>query len=220
MEKVLVVSPHMDDEVLGVGGTIQKHIDQGDLVKVCFLCHRKYGNKFDKDKNENEIKCSYRAKDILGYQEIEHLNLEDERLDIAIHLIIEPLTRVAEKFNPDVIYVPSFADNNQDHRSAFEACMVVFRPFAMNYRLLAAYEVHSSTDQSAPVEPFNFRPNLYVDIFKYLGNKIKAMETYDTERRNWPHPRSAKAIEVMANKRGMEVNLDSCESLMILRQRV
>ena len=49
MEKVLVVSPHMDDEVLGVGGTIQKHIDQGDLVKVCFLCHRKYGNKFDKD---------------------------------------------------------------------------------------------------------------------------------------------------------------------------
>ena len=140
-------------------------------------------------------------------------------MDIAIHLIIEPLTRVAEKFNPDVIYIPSFADNNQDHRSAFEACMVVFRPFAMNYRLLAAYEVHSSTDQSPPVEPFNFRPNLYVDIFRFLKNKIKAMETYNTERRDWPHPRSAKAIEVMANKRGMEVNLDSCESLIILRQR-
>tara|TARA_B100000315_G_C14570923_1_gene585450 strand:+ start:1922 stop:2581 length:660 start_codon:yes stop_codon:yes gene_type:complete len=218
MNKVFVVAPHMDDEVLGVGGTILKHLDAGDRVKVCFLCHRKYGNRFDSAKNEVEVRHSLAAKAILDYQEVVHLNLEDERLDDAVHKIIEPLQKEAAEFDPDITYIP-FIDNNQDHRAAFEACIVVFRPFASNYKSLMTYEVLSSTDQSPPIQPFLFSPNYYVDISPFLERKIEAMELYETERREWPHPRSPEAVNVMAKKRGMEVNLNAAEAFMILRQR-
>jgi LmbE family N-acetylglucosaminyl deacetylase len=64
-----------------------------------------------------------------------------------------------------------------------------------------------------------FSPNYYVDISPFLERKIEAMELYETERREWPHPRSPEAVNVMAKKRGMEVNLNAAEAFMILRQR-
>ena len=217
MNRVLVVSPHMDDETLGVGGTIVKHVESGDKVKVCFICHRKYDNCFDSTKNEVEIKHSLNAMNILKYHEVEHLNLEDERLDYAIYKIVEPLTKVALEFKPDIIYIPSFADNNQDHRAVFEACMIVFRSFAISYQSILSYEVPSSTEQSFPVQPFLFNPNYYVDIYPFLEKKLSAMSAYETEKREVPHPRSSEAIKILAQKRGFEVSLKTCEAFIILR---
>ena len=37
--KVLVIAPHMDDEVLGCGGTIIRHVDSGDQVTVCIVAN-------------------------------------------------------------------------------------------------------------------------------------------------------------------------------------
>jgi len=219
MEKVLVVSPHMDDETLGVGGSILKHLAKGDEVQVCFLCHRKYGNKFDPARNQEEVDHVLRAKEVLGYHDVHFLNLEDERLDDALHKVIGPLEKVVQGYNPTIVYIPSFGDNNQDHRAAFEACMVVFRPFALEYKQLLAYEVLSSTDQSPPIAPFEFSPNYYVDITNELEKKQEAFSCYESESFPWPHPRSLKAIEVLAQKRGLESNFHAAEAFMVIRQR-
>ena len=52
--KILVISPHLDDEVLGCGGTIARHVKNHDDLFVCFIANRVYGHKFDIKKYEIE----------------------------------------------------------------------------------------------------------------------------------------------------------------------
>ena len=52
---VLVIAPHMDDEVLGMGATIAKHVHSGHEVYVCFVAHRVYNRKYDKIRNQKRL---------------------------------------------------------------------------------------------------------------------------------------------------------------------
>ena len=64
--KVLVIAPHMDDEVLGVGGTIARHVSFGDEVYVCFAAHRVYEHRYNEEQNQAEIQNALRARDQNG----------------------------------------------------------------------------------------------------------------------------------------------------------
>jgi len=48
----------MDDEVLGVGGTIAKHVEAKDELFVCFIAHRVYDHKYDEQRNQFEMECA------------------------------------------------------------------------------------------------------------------------------------------------------------------
>ena len=217
---VLVVSPHMDDEVLGTGGIIARHVDQGDRVHVCFIAHRVYGHVFDKEKNERERGCALEAKRVLGYDDATFLDLNDERLDLCVQDIIIPLERVVDGLRPGIVYIPHRGDNNQDHRAIFEAVQVVFRPAASTYlHKLACYEVPSSTDQAPPMPEAAFLPNWYVDITGQIDRKLRALVCYDTELRKAPHPRSAEGVRVLAAYRGMASGYEAAEAFHILRER-
>ena len=85
---VLVIAPHMDDEVLGVGATIARRVEDGDDVHVCFVAHRVYDHRFDEAKNRVEIECAHRAQSILGYKAATFLSLPDERLDTCLQDVI------------------------------------------------------------------------------------------------------------------------------------
>lgn len=87
--KVLVLAPHPDDDVIGCGGTMAKHIDQGDEVKVIYFSN----------KNTEREKEARKASQILGTSDIE---------------FSDPQT--LKKFDDfNIIYVPSFLDSNPDH---------------------------------------------------------------------------------------------------------
>lgn len=219
-KKILVIAPHMDDEVLGCGGVISKHKDTGDKVWVIFIAHRVYNHHFDKNKNRIEREHALKAKSILKYDEAVFLNLNDERLDVSIQDIIVPLEKRTEAIKPETIYLPFKADNHQDHRAVFEAARIVLRPLATSFvKNIYMYEVPSSTDQSPPIQEFAFLPNYYVDITKYIGTKIEAYRCYKTEKRDYPHPRSEKALKVLAQKRGTEIGFKYAEVFMILRYK-
>ena len=68
--KVLVIAPHMDDEVLGCGGTIKRHVEAGDNVAVCVVANRAYGHKYDHKLIDREKKACFRAKNALGYRDL------------------------------------------------------------------------------------------------------------------------------------------------------
>ena len=217
---VLVIAPHMDDEVLGCGGTIARHVESGDNVFVCFIAHRVYNHQFNDERNEVEKKHANRAKEVLGYKEPVFLGLNDERLDACIQDIIIPLEDSISNIKPDIVYSPFYGDNNQDHRAVFQAVRVAIRASAkVTPQKWLLYETPSSTDQSPPIIEGFFMPNYYVDISRYVDVKIEAFRCYETERRVCPHPRSEKALKVQAQKRGVEIGFKYAEAFMIMRDK-
>ncbi len=210
----------MDDEVLGCGGTIVKHVKRGDIVFVCFIANRIYDHKFNKKRNKFEMECALNAKSVLGYEEAKFFNLPDERLDLCIQNILIPLEKYINRIKPEIVYVNHRNDNHQDHRAVFQASMICLRPIATPYvKKILSYEVPSSTEQSPPFPDTVFIPNLYVDIEEELPIKIKALSCYSSEQRPFPHPRSKEAIEVLAKKRGSEIGMQSAEAFIMIRAK-
>ena len=218
--KVLVVSPHMDDEVLGVGGTIAKHVENGDEVYVCFIAHRIYNHKYDKVASDKEMDNALKAKKVLEYKEAKFLNLNDERLDLCIQDILIPLESYKSEINPELVYINHGGDNHQDHKAVFRAAMVATRPaIAKSIKKILVYESPSSTEQSPPIPEYAFLPSFYVNIEKFIDKKIQALKCYERESRKFPHPRSLEGVEVLAKKRGVEIGFSASEAFVILREK-
>ncbi len=218
MKKILIIAPHMDDEALGCGGVIAKHKAGGDKVSVIFVAHRAYNHNFDNKLNDIEKSHALKAKRILGYDEAVFLDLPDERLDVAVQDIIIPVENYFAKIKPGIVYIPFSGDNNQDHRAVFDAARVVLRPTAALFvSNIFMYEVPSSTEQSLPTPNTVFMPNYYVDIKAFVNKKLRALRCYETESRNYPHPRSPEGIGILAQKRGTEIGLKYAEAFMSVR---
>lgn len=219
--KVAVIAPHMDDEVLGVGGTIAWHVAQGDQVAVCIVANRAYDHRYVPELIDRQKQAAFKAKDILGYSELVFLDLNDEQLDEKNINIIVPLEEFLNRFKPELAYINHRGDSNQDHRAVFQASIVSCRTFANPWlKRILCYEVLSSTEQAPPFQEFAFVPNFYVNVEPYLDKKIQALKCYDDELRSFPHPRSDEGIRVLANKRGMEIGYNAAEAFLLIREKV
>ena len=187
---------------------------------VCFVAHRVYNHKFDTRKNEIEKAHALKAKEILRYKEAVFFELNDERLDVCAQDIIIPLEQYILKIKPAIVYCPFKGDNNQDHRAVFQAARVALRPVATDFiKKISMYEAPSSTEQSPPLCENAFLPNYYVNITDFIDRKLQAVKCYETEKRQYPHPRSEKALKVLAQKRGTETGFDFAEAFMVLRDK-
>lgn len=216
---VLVIAPHMDDEVLGCGGTIVRHVQAGDTVTVVFMAHRVYDHRFDEAANKAEQDAALKAKAVLGYHAVHFLDLPDERLDGHVQDILMPLEPLYAETRPDIVYSCFYGDNNQDHRGVFDAVRILLRPWSAHPpATFLLYEVPSSTDQSPPIPSEAFLPNHYVNIADTIEAKVEALGFYEREARTFPHPRSEKGVRVYAEKRGMECGFDSAEAFMQMRR--
>ncbi len=208
--KVLIIAPHADDEVLGAGGTIAKHIESGDEVSAVIIADRK-------DLALEQRIQAQEAQKILGYQNLHFLGLRDERLDGYAVDIIKPLEEVYDKVRPNIVYLPHKGDYNLDHRAVFKASMVacrIFQKYPPN-RILS-YESLSSTNQGL-MEPFI--PNFHNTLSeKHLGLKIDALNVYEKEIRSLPNPRNSDGIANVAINRGMDCGSCFAEAFMILRE--
>lgn len=216
--KVLVIAPHMDDEILGCGGAMVRHVQAGDDVAVCVVANRAYGHRYDAALIEREKDACRAARELLGYHHLFFLDLPDEQLDQSQIKLIVPLENVVARVQPAIAYLPHLGDLNQDHRAVFQAGLVACRPQGSPVKILRVYEVPSSTDQAPALGPWPFLPNYYVDISGVLDLKIKALSCYETESRPFPHPRSREGLEAHGRKRGMEVGLEAAEAFMGLRE--
>ena len=134
MKKILIIAPHADDEVIGVGGTIAKYVDNGDEVHVCIAAFRADNS------SDEQITQANTAKEILRYHDIYFLHLQDEYLDRLSRDIIKPLECIYKNIDPDIVYTCNRHDTNQDHRAVHDATMTVCRYYdiAQPYILFAS----------------------------------------------------------------------------------
>ena len=116
-------------------------------------------------------------------------------------------------FEPDLVITHFVNDLNIDHQITSKAVITACRPQPdFSVRALLMFETLSATEWTHNQKNI-FSPNFYVDISDFLDDKLDAFKKYNTEIRDWPHPRSLKGLEVLANKRGSEVGIDAAERL-------
>lgn len=218
---VLIVAPHMDDEVLGCGGTIARHVDGGNNVQVCVVCNRAYDHVYDAKAIDSEKRSAEQARLALGYQSLRFLDLPDEKLYAHLQEAITGIEQVVADFQPDLVYTAFGGDLHQDHRTTAHAVGIVLRAGAApSVRRALAFEVPSGTDQTLPGLGDTFAPTVFVDIASQLDRKVSAMQAYSREMREFPHPRSLEMLTAKARSRGAEVGLAAAEAFLLLREIV
>lgn len=218
--KVLVIAPHPDDEVLGVGGTIAKRVNEGHEVHVCIVT-RGYPPMFNEDLIEAGVKeCEIANGQILGTYSLFFLRQPAAKLDtVPIHQIINLIQSVIRDLEPDEVYIPHRGDIHIDHKIVIDAAMVALRPkHKHRVRRILAYEVPSETGWDLPNENNAFVPNVFEDITDTLELKIKAMNTYQSQSEKFPGARSPEAIRALAAYRGTTVCTGAAEAFSLIRE--
>jgi LmbE family N-acetylglucosaminyl deacetylase len=204
-ERVLVIAPHADDEVLGVGGTIARFADEGAEVSV--------------GEEDHIRREAVRAHEILMLKEAIYLDFPAAALDTVAHRELNnALSLLYKRICPTIVFVPFLGDVHRDHQAAFQSAMVMCRPTSGNLpHSVLAYETISETNWNAsPVTP-GFLPNTYVDISNYLETKLAAFQAYASQVRSFPHERSLETMRAMAVMRGSTVHLKAAEAFVALR---
>lgn len=219
---VLVVAPHPDDEVLGVGGTIARFVDEGRDVSVVIVTKgeaERFGNKqIERVRSEASS-----AHDFLGVKQTLFLDLPAARLDgIAHGDLNEAMVTAITSARPRVVFLPFRGDLHLDHRLVFDSAMVALRPGPSNgVEEIYAYETLSETNWNAGRGiTSSFVPDCFVRLEAHLHRKLEAMKIYRSQLRDFPNERSVEALTALARYRGAFVGTEAAEAFMTIRRIV
>ena len=164
-KRVLVIAPHPDDEILGVGGTIAKCTEQGCEVVVLTISGH-LPPLYPEGVYKQTVDEAHQAHAIVGVTESLFLEIPATMLtDVPVHELNGKILDVVKRVKPEIVFCP-YPDRHVDHRIVFDSALVATRPVSigLGIEVLAAYETLSETHWNAPhIEP-NFTPNWIVDI--------------------------------------------------------
>jgi len=181
--RVLVVAAHPDDETIGCGGAIAKHVEAGDDVRVIALTD---GVTSRRDASPYEVRMRYesymRATRRLGAN-ASQLSWHDQRLDRASLLeVTQSIERVMVADEYDILYTHWPHDVNEDHAIASRAALAACR----EAKTVLYFEAEGS---------IGFTPNWFVPLKAvHRERKEDALHCYETEEREPPHPRSGYVL--------------------------
>ncbi|WP_043262833.1 PIG-L deacetylase family protein [Streptomyces sp. CT34] len=220
MTRVMAVVAHPDDEVIGPGGTLAKHVRAGDDVHVLILAEGKTSRADDPDPagslaaSGDETVASMAE---LGITRWTRLDLRDNQLDSYPLLeLAQQVSAVVDEFAPEVVYTHHPGDLNIDHELTARACMIACRPHVSAVRWLFAFATLSATDAGYAGRP-PFEPSVHVDVTDTLETKLAAMRRYSSELRDFPHPRSLQAMRSQAELFGAAAGGAAAEAFSVIR---
>lgn len=222
IQPYLVIAPHADDEVLGVGGTIAKLSRQGHRVVVAILTghgdrSHPIWEKSTWDKVRKE--CRAAAK-VLGVETLVFRELPASCLDVTpTWKINKVVAELINEFDPLEIYVPFAFDLHKDHGAIAYAASVASRPYlqvASRIQRVLAYETLSETHLSPPYMSPGFQPNVFIDISQTLETKLEAMLAYSSQLQNDTSPRSIRVLKALAVLRGSHIGTEAAEAFLLL----
>lgn len=222
--RVLVIAAHPDDEVLGCGGTLALLAQEGHETAVTILGEGVTSRYPTREAADEKLLRSLQAQsrevaEMLGAREVRLHNLPDNRFDTMPLLeVVKLVEGDISDARPDVVYTHHGGDLNIDHRITHQAVLTATRPLpGQGVREVYAFEVPSSTEWSFQRVGEPFRPNAFRDISSTLELKLKALSTYESEVRAFPHPRSLEAIEAIAKRWGSTAGCAAAEAFELVR---
>lgn len=216
---ILIIAPHPDDEIIGVGGTIAKKAAEGHDVYVCIIT-KGCEPLFHKDYVEQGRSECRKADAFLGVRETIFLDFPAVMLEkVPRYKLNNGILNVIQKIKPDDVYIPHRGDLQIDHKMVVDAAMVALRPkYEHKVKRIYTYETLSETGWDIPNTTNEFIPTVYENISKTLEKKIAAMNIFQSQLAAFPAARSIEAIEALAKYRGAIVSVNAAEAFSLIRE--
>ncbi len=225
MKKVLAIVAHPDDEILGLGSTIKKMTQKGDTASCVILgeglTSREDNRNDTEDEHLDDLKSqALNAAKFVGYEDVIFCNLPDNRFDSCDLLdVIKKITKIVDEYKPDIIFTHHYGDLNIDHRITFDAVMTACRPIGNDYPSeIYCFHTPSSTEWNYKYGDSAFRPNYFCDVTETIESKLDAMKCYTSEIRDFPHPRSIRALKTIAENWGITIGTTYAEAFELIRR--
>lgn len=227
-QKVLIVSPHSDDEAFGCAGTMARIKDLGGEIYVMLLS---IGDLEQFKEDDEMVDMSTREEEFTA--EMEYLGVDDYDIifkDSEKHLRLDKMSRrdliakietdsklSLENLEPTMLLLPSIS-YNQDHEAAFRAGFTAARPGLEGVKHMPPFVLsYDNPTHFWNVEREKFHPNFYVDISEYWETKVEALKKHDSQLRPSEHFLSLDTMLHLSKLRGREIGADAAEAYMCLR---
>ncbi|MFP3592580.1 PIG-L deacetylase family protein [Chryseobacterium sp. SIMBA_038] len=223
MNRVIVIAPHADDEVIGCGATIAKHINSGDEVIVIIATNASIGapELYSIDQINKTRSEAIAAHQFLGVKETVFLDFPAPALNAFPEFKISlEIFKIFERVKPTHLYLPHPGDIHQDHKAIYRASLVAARPQGDNKILnIYCYETLSETEWT-PMQEKAFVPNHFVNVTDTFSKKTEAMKFFGSQIKEFPHSRSVEAFDALAMYRGATVGVQRAEAFVVERQLI
>ncbi len=217
---VAVVAPHPDDETLGCGGTLLKHVACGDQVHWIVFTGISTEQGFSQERVRSRDEEIRRVAKSYGFVDTHRLDFPTMQLDrVPKADLVGALGEVVKRLSVHTLYVPYRNDAHSDHAAVFDACAACTKTFRYpSVRSVRAYETLSETEYGVKPEDPGFHPNLFVGVAGFLDRKLEIMSIYASEMAPFPFPRSDIALRAQAQLRGTQCGTTAAEAFMLLKE--
>lgn len=218
-DRILILSPHPDDEVLWSGGLIAYALKNQIELFIMYFSSVLLGIEQCKQVTGKIVNTELRQKEIeavskLGGFDYTLLSFPNNYNQLDITSCIE--NRI-ELFKPDVVCIPYRNSFNQDHRTIFSSAITALRPVPKNFKHFPKFVLECEESCSWTTQD-SFKPNFYLPMSKEdLDFKISLIKLHKSQIRNEPSVRSLKNIKRMAQMRGCEIGESYSECYSMIR---
>jgi N-acetylglucosamine malate deacetylase 1 len=221
MTKILVIAPHPDDETLGCGGTLFKHLQDADELHWAIITSISEENGWSSEAKERRISEIDVVAKKYRFSSVHNLSLPSTQLDnLPLTNLIGKIKEVYEQVEPEIIFMPFISDVHTDHQITARALQSTFKWFRYPYiKKILMYETPSETEFNF-IEKNSFKPNVFVNISKHLSDKLETMKIYESEIGDFPFPRSEKTITALASFRGSQSGYEAAEAFELVYERI
>jgi LmbE family N-acetylglucosaminyl deacetylase len=221
-ERVLIVAAHPDDEVLGCGGTAARLVKEGHEVYTVILGEgiTSRDDARQPEKRAEELaqlkQQTLDANKLLGVKDVFMFDFPDNRFDTVPLLdIVKVIEKIKTQVRPGILFTHFENDLNIDHQVVYRAVLTASRPLpGESVKELYSFEVLSSTEWRFPL---SFSPDCFFDITETIDIKTAALEKYESELKEFPHPRSIKGMRLNAEQWGMKTGVSFAEAFKVVR---
>jgi LmbE family N-acetylglucosaminyl deacetylase len=225
-QRLLVLAPHSDDEVIGNGGLISKVKDQGGEVFVQVFTIGQL-NHYDGTKESVEADTRFSEfRAVMDYFQVDdcevvfrddyrHLRLDQTPRRDLVDIIEKSGKLSIDHIRPTMVALPA-PSYNQDHEALYRAALTACRPHLPEIKPFQKCVLVSDAPQLCWGD-YRFRPNFYVDITGYLSKKLHAFTLHKSQQRADPHNGGVESLRFLAMKRGREISVEAAEAYHCLR---
>ena len=213
-ERILVIAAHPDDEVLGAGGLMATY--PGCSVAIASDgTEAEYSPEPYRDRRDARWLSAREAAKCLGSIIVREGDFIDQQMKLSRYLV-EWTETIVREIRPTLVLTHNPTDLNSDHRVVTEAVAIATRPYARTgdgVRALLGFSVDTMPMPSLHQQC----PQLLLELSaKALEMKLEALSCYASQMRDWPHPRSYKAIEYQARWLGATVGISAAEPYTLI----